>query len=81
MARGRDRLDLFITGNNGIVYTSSWTPGQGWSGVGNRWTPLGEVSPAKVPDGARVSALVDGTSGIHLFVTGYDGVVYTRHVA
>ena len=42
VARGRDRLDLFITGNNGIVYTSSWTPGQGWSGVGNRWTPLGE---------------------------------------
>jgi hypothetical protein len=28
-----------------------------------------------------VTALVDGTSGIHLFVTGYDGVVYTRHVA
>jgi hypothetical protein len=82
VARGLDRLDLFITGNNGVVYTSSWSPGQGWSGVGNRWTPLGEVGPAKVPDGAPVSALVDSVSGsgVHVFVTGSDGVVHTRHV-
>jgi hypothetical protein len=34
-------LDLFITGNNGIVYTAWWHQGFDWSGINNNWFPIG----------------------------------------
>jgi hypothetical protein len=39
--RNPDQFDLFITGNNGIIYTSSWYQGSDWSGKGNKWGPIG----------------------------------------
>jgi hypothetical protein len=39
--RSPGQFDLFIVGNNGIIYTSSWYQGSDWSGKGNRWGPIG----------------------------------------
>ncbi len=39
--RNSGQFDLFIGGNNGIIYTSSWYQGSDWSGKGNRWAPIG----------------------------------------
>ncbi len=71
--RNAGNLDLFITGNDGVVYTSWWYDGSDWSGVNNNWRPIGGVFPV----GAPVSALAKSPDSIDLFVTGNDGVVYT----
>ena len=73
VARTPGNLDLFVTGNDGVVYTSWWSQGHDWSGVGNRWRPIGGVFPA----GAPVSAVARTPGNLDLFVTGNDGVVYT----
>ena len=36
VARTPDNLDLFITGNDGRVYTSWWVAGSDWSGLAAR---------------------------------------------
>ena len=53
VARTPDSLDLFITGNDGRVYTSWWFQGGDWSGVNDNWRSLGGFFPV----GAPVSAL------------------------
>jgi hypothetical protein len=40
-ARRPDHLELFITGNNRIVYTSWWHDGHAWSGVRDNWVARG----------------------------------------
>jgi hypothetical protein len=73
VARGRNQLDLFVTGNDGKVYTSWWSPESGWSGIDNNWRPLGGVFPA----GAPVEALSRRPNQLDLFITGNDGSVHT----
>jgi hypothetical protein len=72
VSRHRDQLDLFVTGNDGVVYTSWWTAGQDWSGL-NGWRPIGGVFP---PD-STIGAVSRNEDQLDLFVVGYDGVVYT----
>ncbi|MFN7641533.1 MAG: hypothetical protein ACK5PW_00340 [Burkholderiales bacterium] len=73
VARNPDQLDLFIVGNDGCVYTSWWSEGATWSGLGNQWRNLGGVFPA----GARVAAVSRHPDHLDLFITGHDGCVYT----
>jgi len=74
VARTPDSLDLFITGNDGVVYTSSWNPSDGWSGVGNRWKPTGGTFSTR----AELSAVARNTADVDLFVCGKNGIVYTQ---
>jgi hypothetical protein len=73
VSRAPNQLDLFLTGNDGKVYTSWWSPESGWSGIENNWRPLGGVFPA----GAPVTAVSRASNQLDLFVTGSDGKVYT----
>ncbi|MFD5179913.1 Dot/Icm T4SS effector Zinc-dependent metalloprotease LegP [Nocardia sp. NPDC058379] len=73
VARTADHLDLFITGNDGCVYTSWWHQGGDWSGIGNRWRNIGGV----FPPGAPVAAVARTSNNLDLFITGNDGRVYT----
>ncbi|MDQ3933780.1 MAG: lysyl oxidase family protein [Actinomycetota bacterium] len=73
VSRGPGQLDLFVTGNDGRVYTSWWTDGADWSGVNDNWRPLGGFFPA----GARVSAVARTQNNLDLFICGNDGRVYT----
>jgi len=66
------QLDLFVIGNDGVVYTSWWTEGHLWSGV-NGWRNIG----GPFPPGARVAAVARTPNNLDLFVCGNDGRVYT----
>ena len=72
-SRNAGNLDLFITGNDGRVYTSWWYQGHDWSGVNNNWRNIGGV----FPKGAPVTAIAKSPNSIDLFITGNDGRVYT----
>jgi hypothetical protein len=73
ISRNPNQIDLFITGQNGDVYTSWYIDGQQWSGIGNKWTDIGGVFPAA----AKISAVTRKPSRIDLFVSGLNGDVYT----
>lgn len=73
VARNPDQLDLFITGNDGRVYTSWWNPGGGWSGVNDNWRAIGGF----FPPGAKVSVVSRYPDHLDLFVSGNDGRIYT----
>jgi Astacin (Peptidase family M12A) len=73
VARSPNNLDLFVVGNDGVVYTSWWFAGSDWSGVNNNWRPIGGVFPV----GAPVSSIARSPDNLDLFVVGNDGVVYT----
>src|SRR5262245_51640457 len=73
VASNPNQLDLFITGNDGRVYTSWWNPVEGWSGFNNRWSPIGGF----FRPGAPVSAVARNPNQLDLFITGNDGRVYT----
>ena len=73
VARMSDQLDLFVSGNDGRIYTSWWHEGSDWSGVNDNWRSIGGFFPPSSTIGsvARMSGNLD------LFVVGYDGRVYT----
>ncbi len=73
ISRNKDHLDLFVTGNDGRVYTSWWHQGSEWSGIQNHWTCIGGV----FPPGAPVSAVARRPDSLDLFIVGSDGAVYT----
>ncbi|WP_060654433.1 M12 family metallopeptidase [Rhodococcus pyridinivorans] len=72
-SRSPGNLDLFVTGNDGRVYTSWWYQGGDWSGINNNWRNIGGV----FPKGAPVTAITKSSNSIDLFITGNDGRVYT----
>jgi hypothetical protein len=71
VTRNPDHLDLFITGNDGRVYTSWWHQGSDWSGIHDNWASIGGF----FPPGAPVTALARNPDHLDLFVTGNDGRV------
>lgn len=73
VSRHPGQLDLFITGNDGCVYTCWWTEKGDWSGVANNWRNIGGIFPA----GAPVSAVSRTPDHLDVFITGNDGCVYT----
>nr|WP_232542307.1 M12 family metallopeptidase [Nocardia bovistercoris] len=73
VSRPPNNLDLFITGNDGRVYTSWWQGGSDWSGIGDRWRNIGGVFPV----GAPLAAVGRTQRNQDLFITGNDGRVYT----
>jgi hypothetical protein len=73
VARKPENLDLFITGNDGRIYTSWWFAGSDWSGINDNWRPIGGFFPV----GAPVSAVARQPGILDLFVVGNDGRVYT----
>lgn len=63
LARKPDIIDLFICGTDGQVYTSWWTRGNAWSGIGNNWRKLGgSFALPQVPGAPLVAAQVDAVA-------------------
>ncbi|BEP12172.1 hypothetical protein acdb102_04830 [Acidothermaceae bacterium B102] len=71
VSRAPDKLDIFVTGTNGGVYTASWQPGStawhGWSRIGTIVLPLGSM----------VGAVSRNTDYLDIFVTDVHGAIRT----
>ncbi|MFT3945199.1 MAG: hypothetical protein QM705_15450 [Ancrocorticia sp.] len=75
IARTPDHLDVFLTGTNGVVYTSNWASGRDWSSLtshNNSWEPISQHFGANAP----VTVVAYTPEDLHLFITGPDGKVY-----
>jgi hypothetical protein len=72
VSRSRDKLDIFVTANDGHVYTAAWEPAftDGWHG----WWRVGDVT---APPGAPVHAVSRSTDKLDIFVTDSTGVIRT----
>lgn len=66
----QDRMDAFMVGLDGQVYTSSWWPGStSWS----IWRPITGLTVAAC---ARVTAISPVPGAIEIFAVGRDGFIY-----
>ena len=77
LSRFRDHVDLFVSGFDGGVYSTFWDANGGWF---NRWFRLTDTNFADhftIPPGSPVTSLSRFTDHIDLFVSGFDGGVYS----
>jgi hypothetical protein len=74
VARSSDRLDMFVSAEDGLVYTSWWRAAEGWSrGEAEWWEPMGGSFPPGVP----VAAISRSREDIDLYATQADGRITT----
>jgi hypothetical protein len=73
IARTPNKLDIFVTGKDGKVYTAAWDK-QAAKGEWQGWWPIGDLS---APSGAPVSVVSRGPDNLDIFVVGNDSRVYT----
>jgi hypothetical protein len=74
VSRDPNKLDVFVVGNNGRIYTAAWDQNvsQGkWRG----WWNIQEGKDC--PPGAPVSAVSRDPNKLDVFVVGNNGIVYT----
>lgn len=73
ISRAPDKLDAFVVGLDGRIYSAAWEPGltswQGWWPIGD-----GEVAPC-----SQVCAISRAPNKLNLFVVGLDGRIYTAY--
>lgn len=71
VSRSRDKLDIFVVGLDGRVWTAAWQPSSGgWLG----WWPIGTI---RAPQGAPVHVVSRNTDKLDIFVTGETGAIWT----
>ena len=77
LSRFANHLDLFVVGRDSAVYSTFWDANGGWF---NHWFRLGDTNfpdGFKVPIHSLVSSLSRFQDHIDLFVSGFDGGVYS----
>ena len=77
LSRFQDHIDLFVSGRDGGVYSTFWDANGGWF---NRWFRLGDTNFGDnftIPPGSPVTCLSRFRDHIDLFVTGFDGGIYS----
>ncbi len=72
VSRNTDKLDVFVVGTDGRVYTAAWEPSfsDWWHG----WWPIGDI---RVPQGAPIHAVSRSADKLDIFVTDVNGVIMT----
>ncbi|MCH9646962.1 MAG: hypothetical protein K0U98_01920 [Deltaproteobacteria bacterium] len=71
VSRSTDKLDVFMVGLDGRVWTAAWQPGdKSWRG----WWPIGDL---KVAPGSLVGAVSRSADRLDVFAVGVDGYAYT----
>jgi Domain of unknown function (DUF1929) len=74
VSRNPDRIDIFVIGNNGGIYTS----GQTSAGTWEAWHPVGNPGAGEnVPTNSVVSAVARTLNRLDIFVVGHNGGIYT----
>jgi hypothetical protein len=77
---GGDRLEIYVVGNDGGIYTSGKSA-PGGAGAWEHWCPVGDPNEGEnVPPSSTVSAVATGLDRCQLFVVGHNEGIYTnRH--
>ena len=72
VSRGPDKLDAFVVGTDGYVYTARWEPSfpDWWHG----WSRIGTI---QVPQGAAIHGVSRSYDKIDIFATDVWGVIWT----
>jgi hypothetical protein len=72
VSRGPDKLDVFVVGTDGHVYTAAWQPSftDGWHG----WWRIGNI---KVPQGSAIHAVSRSLDKLDIFATDVKGEIWT----
>jgi hypothetical protein len=70
VARNPDHLDLFVTGADGLNYSTWWDAAAGWG----TWF---HVSGGAAALGSPITAIARNPDHLDLFVTGADGLIYS----
>jgi hypothetical protein len=68
VSRGPDKLDVFVTGTDGHVYTLGWQP-DGW----RDWSRIGDIT---LPQGAPVHAVSRGLDKLNIFAADVNGDIW-----
>jgi hypothetical protein len=80
VAYGPDRLDIFVVGHDGGIYTSGKVGG-GDSGSWMLWHPVGNPGAGEnVPTGSVVSAVRRVSGALDIFVVGHNGGIYSNRL-
>jgi CubicO group peptidase (beta-lactamase class C family) len=72
VSRDGNKLDIFIVGNDGIVYTTAWH-----AGVTTGWQEWRDLLGGNVPAGGTVTAVARTPNKLDVFVVSGDGFIYT----
>ena len=72
VSRSANKLDVFVTGTDGFIYTAAWEPAftDGWHG----WWRL---NGGRATLGGPVTAVLRATNKLDVFVVGTDSRIYT----
>ena len=74
VSRIQDRIDLFVVGHNGGIYTTGQTNGSSWEA----WHPVGNPGAGEnVPTNSVASAVARNPNRLDIFVVGHNGGIYT----
>jgi hypothetical protein len=77
LSRFPQHLDLFVVGRDSAIYSTFWDANGGWF---NHWFRLADPNfpdGFKIPAGSSVSSLSRYGDHIDLFVSGFDGGIYS----
>jgi len=72
VSRAANKLDAFVVGTDGYVYTATWEPSftDWWHG----WYRIGNI---RVPQGAAIHGVSRSVDKIDIFATDVNGVIWT----
>lgn len=73
VARHPDKLDLFVAGGDGRVYTAAWDRHV----TNSQWRGWWQILNATVPPGGTISAVARDPNKLDVFVVGTDGGIWT----
>jgi hypothetical protein len=74
VARDPDRLDIFVVGHDGGIYTTGQDAGGAWE----TWQPIGDPAAGRtVPHRSVVWPASRDPNRLDIFVVGHDGGIYT----
>jgi hypothetical protein len=72
VVRNPDHMDLFVTGNDGGIYSAYWDSASGWSS-------FFRIDTGFVKSSSAVNVVARNPDHMDLFVTGVDGGIYSDY--
>lgn len=77
ISRNPDMIDLFLCGQDGLIYTAWWNVWTHWSAQAGNWRPIGGGPGGFFVPGSKLSVVARTRDNLDVFVCGSDGRIYT----